>query len=393
MERQEQWEAWEHIKVERLEGESCRSLRPLWEEVFHEDSREFTDYYFQEKAAENEGYVLMNKKEPAAMLYLSPYPLMIRRGEGFDCQQINYIVGVATKERCRHRGYMDRLLKTALQDMYEKAQPFTFLMPANPRIYRPYQFSYIYDRMEYKIGNGNENGNEKTCLRQVMKTAKEADMLPLAEFAQDYLKRQYDVFIRREESYYRTMEKELRAQNGGIFLLEEKGKIKGYVLYTEEEKGEIQEAVFDGNSSGGRVPVVAAGVKTPIIMARIVNTGAMLSLLRTKSGRTALRIRVEDPLLGGNNGIWNCTFSEKGADVWKEETEAGNGAELVAASKEKTYGVKASIDALVSWVFGYRDAAECFCFDGGTDGAEREKMLRHLRNIRLLKNVFLNEIV
>ena len=34
-----------------MEGEECISLRPLWEEVFWEDSKEFTDYYFEEKAS------------------------------------------------------------------------------------------------------------------------------------------------------------------------------------------------------------------------------------------------------------------------------------------------------------------------------------------------------
>lgn len=68
------------LKPELVEGEECRSLRFLWEEVFYEDSREFTDYYFCEKAVRNQGYVLRVEEKAAAMLYLSPCPVMLRRG-------------------------------------------------------------------------------------------------------------------------------------------------------------------------------------------------------------------------------------------------------------------------------------------------------------------------
>lgn len=55
-----------------MEGEECISLRPLWEEVFWEDSKEFTDYYFEEKAARNRAYALRIGKDCVSMLHLSP---------------------------------------------------------------------------------------------------------------------------------------------------------------------------------------------------------------------------------------------------------------------------------------------------------------------------------
>ena len=66
-------------------------------------------------------------------------------------------------------------------------------------------------------------------------------MQDLAEFATAYLSKNYDLFMKRDMSYYRVMEKELKTQNGSIFRLFGKdGGLEGYFLYTEEEgRGEI----------------------------------------------------------------------------------------------------------------------------------------------------------
>ena len=99
----------ERIRIQELEGKECLSLRLLWEEVFWEDSREFTDYYFEEKAEGNHGFVLRIGEEDVSMLYLSPYTMMLREGDLFTGREINYIVGVATKEKYRHRKRGSRL--------------------------------------------------------------------------------------------------------------------------------------------------------------------------------------------------------------------------------------------------------------------------------------------
>ena len=48
----------EHRKIKRITGETCKTARNLWEEVFEEDSKQFTDYYFANKAEKNIGYVI-----------------------------------------------------------------------------------------------------------------------------------------------------------------------------------------------------------------------------------------------------------------------------------------------------------------------------------------------
>ncbi|NBI91734.1 GNAT family N-acetyltransferase [Lachnospiraceae bacterium] len=371
-----------------MEGEECRALRPLWEEVFSEDSKEFTDYYFKEKAVHNRAFGLRIGEGCVSMLYLSPYRMMMRCGGGFAEQEINYIVGVATKEKYRHRGYMDRILRLALTSMKEKRQPFTFLMPANPRIYRPYSFTYIYDREIYLP---KEQFPEETVSgRQFPKELAgrpyltEKELQELAKFASAYLEKNYDLFIKRDMSYYRVMERELEAQNGRIYRLFGKdGALEGYFFYTEEEgRGEIQEAVFLAGKKN--CPVCTSGRRQPVIMARVVDVQAMFSLLRTKTKEISWSVKIEDSILLQNNGVWQCRITPDRAFVCKKlqgegEKSGGNGAEC-----------RAEVGQLTAWIFGYRKAEECFSF---FREREKEGVLEKLNEIKKLGRVFINEIV
>ena len=137
--------------INKITGEACKAARSLWEEVFYEDSVQFTDYYFQNKAGKNIGYVI-GEAPYDAMMFRTPYQLHI----GNQQREISYLVGVATREECRHQGYMRSLLMHSFKEMYEEKQPFTFLMPANPAIYEPFDFRYIYERDMWKLKDGIE---------------------------------------------------------------------------------------------------------------------------------------------------------------------------------------------------------------------------------------------
>lgn len=396
----------EPANLKELDGRECLKLRPLWKEVFHEDSREFTEYYFAEKAARNHAFALEKGNRFLSMVHLAPYDMMVRTGENFACVRTSYIVGVATKEQYRHRGFMDRLLKHSLSWLYEREQPFAFLMPASPEIYRPYQFTYIYDREEYRpvrsgragaglyAASAADDGFSAAVLR-------EGEIPQLVDYVNQRLRSRMDVFVRRDEAYYRTMQKELLAQNGELFLLRKESgegggdgtkEIAGYYLYTQEEKPEILEAVWDGEREIFQVKEK----RKPVIMARIVHLERMLSLLRTKEGEADFSIKVLDPLLPENNSVFLCRVTACSARISRREepeaSEKKNGA-------EKTAECFVTVDQLTAWLFGYRRTEECFspCPDeakgSGTDGTDWQETLCKLNRIRTLRRVFINEIV
>lgn len=371
-------EATEGLVLCELEKGECAVLRGLWEEVFSEDTDAFTDYYFKEKVIRNHAFALYTDKSYLSMLHLSPYEMMMRTGRGFQCREINYIVGVATKERYRHKGYMDWLLRTAFKYMFQKQQPFTFLMPASPKIYEPYQFVYIYDREEFEI---------KEILSGHMLT--EAEIPQMTAFASSYLEKEKDVFIRRSKEYFEVLIKELRAQNGGIYPVYEKERIVGYYLYAQEAgAGEIQEAVIRNDNSS--CPVFFSGKKTPIIMARIVNVKVMLEMLSALQEEIILTVRVLDNMIGENDGIWQWRISSTESCIQQIEQSFDTEAKADTNSK---IDCMISIDRLTAWIFGYAKTEECFQITDNRSKKEQMEVLCKLKNVRTFKDVFINEIV
>lgn len=150
--------------------EKVRS-RALYEEMFGEDGQAFIDAYYQYKGACNEILVLEEQGELISMVHLNPYRFWM----GGDPVDVSYVVAVATRPAYRGRGCMRRLLTKALGDLYEKRQPFTFLMPADEAIYMPFDF----------------------------RPMKNEDGAAWAKASVERLREQFDLFVWKDEEYQR----------------------------------------------------------------------------------------------------------------------------------------------------------------------------------------------
>lgn len=261
--------------IECLKESAVLETRPLWEEVFSEDSLSFTEYYFRTKAVRNTTFVcrllsvsaanvpFASAPEPSAdtrqgdesageiisMVHLTPYDVTI---EGVVYPSF-YIVGVATKASHRHRGLMAALLKRAVAYAKDRRCPFVFLMPADPAIYEPFGFSYVYSRPQYDVPKVicqkevyiNQFPLGKIQIRCLETSAPFSELSRLSEFAGRTLPEQFDYYLTRTPSYYETLLAELASQNGCIYVFTMDGNIEGYFLYAkEEEKPFVQELLF-----------------------------------------------------------------------------------------------------------------------------------------------------
>lgn len=280
----------------KLKGEEFLRTRALYEEVFREDSRRFVDYYYETKSQNSTALVLQKENgEIVSMLHLNPYEISVRDGESFQSIQACYIVAVATKENYRHQGCMARLLKEAELFCQENSVSFLFLMPADPAIYSPFGYEYIFSRPEFyfseemKEGQAGEAGQAgqvpgdsvKFPLElRVERILSENLCRELAEFAQSTLESRFAFFTRRSKEYYVNLSKELQAQNGevGIYYLDK--KIVGYYTKTGEAPNMfcgadcICEALFTEEFTElckqyGRLPISKTGETHPIIMGKI----------------------------------------------------------------------------------------------------------------------------
>lgn len=356
------------MEISKIMGKTCETMRPLWEEVFYEDSVRFTDYYFRNKAERNIGYVI-GQAPYDAMMFRTPYILQI----GESQKEISYIVGVATRKECRHRGYMRELLMHSFREMYQEKNPFTFLMPANPAIYEPFDFKYIYERDTWIL---KEPENELRAAEFVNESSKAYEMKPelnglysvrnlrrqspefpileyLAKCANQYLKEHYNIYVHRDAAYYEMQLKESEAQNGDIYVLFEQGAIQAFFLYAREGEEVFIQEVME-KEPGILDFIQKSETKKPIIMARIIHLEEMMKLVCAKENTTMI-IEIEDELIPENAGIYRWEMTPKGSYVEKVQPKIGDGRNVIVSTRvtetaEVTPEISMHIRDFAAWV-------------------------------------------
>lgn len=259
----------------KLQQEEHARTRRLWEEIFTEDTSKFLDYYYSVKTSSNEIYVIEDDGKIVSMLHLNPYQMRVRD----KIFKTHYIVAVATDERYRHQGLMRQLLNHVMQLMADRGEPFTFLMPANEAIYKPFGFEFIYEQKREKV-IGKQSNDDSLKITQACKD----DCQAIADFANEILC-EYDVVTWRDATYYQTLLSEVSSEDGGILIAEKDSRIVGVFPYAKgqalqmheplmKEKSVLQHAIYQlsGNETDH---VLCTGYGSdeskPIIMAKVLN--------------------------------------------------------------------------------------------------------------------------
>jgi predicted acetyltransferase len=293
-------------------------LRYLWQACFG-DSDAFTDYYFEDYVGHNEVLVISEGGHVRSMLHLNPYSFSVRGCEGVLC----YIVGVATDPAYRHQGMMAALLKKAFHVMAAKGMPMTYLMPADPSIYRSFGFEYIYSRQLVR----SEGKPEGAAPDWIMGRVSEEDLPALSGRVNDVLSRTYDMFTLRDPAYYRRLMRENQADGGDLCFLYQGDRCVGHFSYALEDHLEVREYLAESDAAflhwlgaafGGvrREVLPLLPIKEavpyekefqPIIMGRILDLPSLVRMAGPGGEDFSVRIRVSDPLIAGNDGLWLWT--------------------------------------------------------------------------------------
>lgn len=306
--------------------------RSFYETAFPEDSREFVDYYYDWKIRDNDIIVVEDRGDNDSfqvMIHFNYYRLSINS----SLQKIPYIVAVATRPDCRRQGKMKHLMRCALQEMERKHQPFVFLMPKDPAYYSSQGFAFFPCQVQPGItaeGQFLLQSSKVECLQsnlaitgkedgiilqeQFWEKAKEQDIPAMVEFSNHFLETRYQIFIRRDEDYYRRLLAETETEHGGILLMRSEGKVQGLLVYGMEEKMEIQELLLEsGNCLQSRLQdsqFVSHEVSFPSMnmMVRITEIFEFVSLMRSEKPRSYC-IKLTDSMIESNNG---CFLIETG---------------------------------------------------------------------------------
>lgn len=375
------------MQLRKLDAIEHNCTRKLWEEVFPEDSKEFLDYYYFIKARDNQIYIIESDGDIRSMLQLNPYALQI----GERQHVCNYIIAVATQEKYRSRGFMRKLLTKSMQAMYGQKEPFTFLMPAAAAIYTPYDFRFIYSQ------NRDTLYGSDTPPSVTIRDAVPGDCRAMTALFYECIGGDYQIYALRNDRYYQTMILEQQSENGGVRLMEQKGRIVGMFAYARDGdtleireplylpafKGEYQKAV-GRLREGSKAPArILAGESTneskkkPLIMARIVHLETMLQAMKVKSGQSIdCSFAVLDTILTKNSKVIRLKGDKENPHICVKETEDSEGVITISALAEILFGAKTVQEAVREENVEMSD-----------------RLLNELEKLLPLNKVFLNETV
>lgn len=318
--------------------------RELWEEAFPEDSQSFDDYYFSEKMKDNRVLVRTEDGRITAMLHRNPYQINIR-GQRQWC---DYIVGVATCRDKRQRGYMRQLLERMLQDMAEEQMPFCFLMPADPAIYRPFDFVYIFDQPQWRLKPDVKELERQPLLPWKNSFGGKRYLAAIAAWMNRWLDIRYQVYALRDEAYLLRFLKELASEAGTFDVMYDGGAIAGVHSTWGIGKREQRLLMCEPRYCEEYGPA------KPAIMARIVDLKQFVRVIgltkeaAARQGEVTIALAVKDTLTPGNAGLWNWRLSQ--------ETSYLEPADMAEADQEaaETGRLSLSVGELTAWLFGYR---------------------------------------
>lgn len=350
--------------IRYLDQDEKDKTRSLWESCFWEDSKEFVSYYYREKMKENRVLVKWDQDSVIAMLHRNPYQVRF----GKQQWDVDYIVGVATRNDRRREGHMGELLTTCLNDMNREHMPFTFLMPVAEEIYRPFSFRFVEKKEEIFLKDKVEKEIE---YRSISKSNQECRAASL--WMMQWMERHYEMSTVRGKSYLRKLIRELESENGKMEYLIHQGVVIGIQAFwgLNEREKRIMYLEEEWCVKGG---------KKPRIMARITDIISFLpSFCLWKPGKLILELELEDEQIKAHTGKYLWTITEKGSSLKEME---GN-----IHWEDKADGwLKADISQLTEWLFGYQKPEKIW--KGYPD-----QIIKMLSQIRTVKSILLDEIV
>ncbi len=320
------------------------------------DGELWRDWFFATEPVRDENiYITYDGSKAASALLMQPYPFLYQ-GAVFDT---GYISCVATVPECRSNGFARATLREALRDARAKGYALTELIPAVQHLYYFYagegfETVFYVGRERYTAlhnfpqGRGslvkpsyrlfNELETEAGC--GVLHTEADYDrILEDMRIDGDSI-----VLAATDDDGHSAMLFAIYAGNGDVIVkcLIGESKYARCTLLCELRRrvGENHITVFRPPVSGGRA------LMQPYGMMRIVNPGIILSALAESHPALAVNIKLTDPLLAANSGIY--------------EIADGKCVRKAADAALHKFDLEISVDTLAEILFGSHDVGEIF---------------------------------
>lgn len=367
--------------IRYLEKNEFGACRPLWQEAFPEDSREFADYYFGEKLKYSS--VLVKEDDSGriiTMAHMNPYRVNVGRKMWI----LDYIVGVATAADSRHRGHMRDVLIKMLLDMHQNSKPFCYLMPASPDIYTPFGFRYIFDQPVFRLTDQAEK-----CLERRKMRLDGSLCSSLAGWMNRWLSSRYQVYALRDGDYMEMLQAELDSEAGNVYgWYDEAGSLEAFQAFWGLEK-RTQRFLYGRSEKLVEAKDPACPSK-PAIMARITNVHSFMEAIvldeMCPCPDMDVMVNLHDCLIPENSGLWRWKINGNGSSLTRDvelhlSVKDNNGSGL-----KSTEVLDITIEQLAVWLFGYSTLEEIM-------GSAGETAPFWCAYVQPLRGVFLDEVV
>lgn len=373
------------------------NIREIWDYCFN-DGPKFTDYYFENKYDEDNTIVVEEDGEIVSSLQLNQYNIKLNN----KVYDTSYVVGVSTLPEARGKGYMKHLMDFTLNELYKKNQLVSILMPIDYRLYRRYGYEHCYDQIEYEL-NIEDLGVFKNTGH--MKKANENHIKHLINIKEEFLK-DTNGNIERDKVYYKNLFKEVKSEDGNIYLHEGK-KFDGYLIYfingdtmfvrelyytNMDSLKAMLKFIYNHNTQCKKVTISApvndkirfvlpnlraAEIKLkPFMMGRVINFESYLKSLDIDSSKEgSINILLKDDFIKENNHIFKISLKE---------------GKLTVEKGGFTPYVEFDINTISQLAFSYIDVREAFLLN---DIEEDEEVIRFLDTIFSKKDNYINEYI
>lgn len=225
-------------------------------------------------------------------------------------------------------GYFDPGFRQSLRHSFPESGAKSDSTMQGKDFWGSFGFQYIYDRPQYVLNTGTISlkmleraARGETIALDIpgvaLQVAAREDMLSLAHFVNARLCRQYGFFVIRSAAYYEQVQEKLLDSGGNLFQIMENGVRRGYFICADIAAGSIGEVVFDQTFDRECYLLTKKG-KAPAVMARIVNLTEMLRHV-AGNGKITIAIRIEDPVIAENDGLFIWYIDEEGSRMERVE--------------------------------------------------------------------------
>ncbi|HBF9449028.1 GNAT family N-acetyltransferase [Clostridioides difficile] len=394
------------MEIRYAKEEEIESIKEIWSYCFN-DTESFMKYYFNDKYKSENTVVALDEGKIISSLQLNQYKLLLNS----KVYNTSYVVGVSTLPEGRGTGYMSKVMKFTLNELYKKGQLVSILMPIDYRLYRRFGYEHCYDQIEYTI-NTDDLKNFKSSGKMIKSNLSQIDDLIRIDRA---FLNEVNGNVLKDEHYYENLFKEIQSEDGFLYIHEGNEK-DGYIVYFLQEGKMFVRELFYKNidalksmlkfiyNHNTQCKIVTISTPTidkirfildnpkdsdikikPFMMGRVINVKKFIEDIDIeKDINSSFNLLIEDKFIDENNGLFKISIQNKKVSV--EQLDKKD-----AEKPQEDFDIKLDINTLTQLSFSYMDVNEAIFLNDIKDVSE--ETLETLNCIFSKKNNYINEYI